>query len=140
MRLRFLFTLLNFFDFNFVKGLDKLYGTHPFHWYFTEGFTANVAFFLPIYLYSIYHVYVLQNTQKNKRTGSNIIEMKYLYSLTLFTMLVFSFGGHKEFRFILPLLPIAFVQCGYGLFHLNKRISKTMYKNILGLINIYIRK
>ncbi len=128
--------LLNFFDFNFVKGLDKLYGTHPFHWYFTEGFTANVAFFLPIYFYSIYHVYVLQSTKKNKKNSLKIIDMKYLYSLTLFTMLVFSIGGHKEFRFILPLLPITLVQCGYGLFHLEKQISKTMYKNILGLLII----
>lgn len=121
--------LFNFFEFNFVKGLDKLYGTHPFYWYFTEGFTANVAFFLPIYFYSVYNVYfVLHN--KSKYT----FEMKYLYGLTMFTMCIFSFGGHKEFRFILPLLPIVFIQCGYALFEIKQKISERSYKYILSFL------
>ena len=119
--------LFNFFDFNFVKGLDKLYGTHPFYWYFTEGFTANIAFFLPVYFFSI-HKAVYEPFSALK------LQMTYFQGLVLFTLLVFSFGGHKEFRFILPLLPLVFVQCGYGLFHIGKVTSRNSFRFILVLL------
>ena len=60
--------------------------------------------------------------------------MKYLYGLTMFTMCIFSFGGHKEFRFILPLLPIVFIQCGYALFEIKQKISERSYKYILSFL------
>ena len=119
--------LFNFFDFNFVKGLDKLYGTHPFYWYFTEGFTANTAFFLPIYFFAIYKT-VYEPSPSLK------LQMKYFHGLVLFTLFAFSFGGHKEFRFILPLLPLVFVQCGYGLFHLRNVTSKKSFGALLALL------
>lgn len=33
-----------------VKGKDKLYGVHPFSWYFAQAFPANIGTVMPLFL------------------------------------------------------------------------------------------
>jgi hypothetical protein len=47
----------------------------------------------------------------------------WLWGWALF---VYSFNAHKEFRFILPVLPIGFMYCGYGLAQLETAYALTM--------------
>ncbi|KAJ8523402.1 hypothetical protein ON010_g17578 [Phytophthora cinnamomi] len=42
------FVPFNFFKFNVLEGKDKLYGEHPWSWYFSQGYPAIVGTTLPI--------------------------------------------------------------------------------------------
>ncbi|PKA55335.1 Dol-P-Man:Man(7)GlcNAc(2)-PP-Dol alpha-1,6-mannosyltransferase [Apostasia shenzhenica] len=92
------FVPLNFLKFNFLSSGGDYYGTHAWHWYFTQGFPAMVFTFLPYSLYGIYY-------SKEWRLSGLIAWVLGIYSLL----------GHKEFRFVLPVLPIALIFSGYTL-------------------------
>ncbi|KAL5548873.1 hypothetical protein UlMin_004104 [Ulmus minor] len=94
---------LNFLKFNFLSSGGDYYGTHPWHWYFTQGFTVMLFTFLPFSVAGILH-------SKQWKLSGLIAWVVGLYS-TL---------GHKEFRFVLPVLPIALIFSGYSLASLSK--------------------
>ncbi|KNA07616.1 hypothetical protein SOVF_170180 isoform A [Spinacia oleracea] len=89
---------LNFLKFNFLSSGGDYYGTHPWHWYFTQGFPVMIFTFLPFSL-------------------AGIIESKHwkLSGVIGWVIGIYSVLGHKEFRFILPILPIALIFSGYSL-------------------------
>lgn len=97
---------LNFLKFNFLSSGGDYYGTHPWHWYFTQGFTVMIFTFLPFMVVGI-------------------IQSKHwkLSGLILWVLGVYSVLGHKEFRFVLPVLPIALVYSGYSLAMLSQQYS-----------------
>lgn len=72
---------LNFLKFNFLSSGGDYYGTHKWHWYFTQGFTVMVFTFLP---FSI----------------AGIIKSKHwkLSGLIAWVLGLYSVLGHKEFR------------------------------------------
>ncbi|KAK9210514.1 hypothetical protein WN944_002885 [Citrus x changshan-huyou] len=94
---------LNFLKFNFLSSGGDYYGTHKWHWYFTQGFTVMVFTFLP---FSI----------------AGIIKSKHwkLSGLIAWVLGLYSVLGHKEFRFVLPVLPIALIFSGYSLAVMEK--------------------
>lgn len=105
----------NFLRFNFLSSGGDYYGTHPWHWYFTQGFSVMLFTFLPF-------------------TLAGIICSKHwkLSGLIGWVIGIYSILGHKEFRFVLPVLPIALMFSGYSLASLrtpdspigkNKRIT-----------------
>ncbi|XP_021771583.1 GPI mannosyltransferase 3-like [Chenopodium quinoa] len=111
---------LNFLKFNFLSSGGDYYGTHPWHWYFTQGFPVMIFTFLPFSL-------------------AGIIDSKHwkLSGLIGWVIGIYSLLGHKEFRFILPILPIALMFSGYTLAALeapdlpmgkNKKASTTHTK------------
>ncbi|CAN4084330.1 unnamed protein product [Withania somnifera] len=89
---------LNFLKFNFLTSGGDYYGTHVWHWYFSQGFTVMVFTFLPFTLAGIF---------KSKQWK--------LSGLIAWSLSVYSLLGHKEFRFVLPVLPIALMFAGYWL-------------------------
>ncbi|WOG93982.1 hypothetical protein DCAR_0313272 [Daucus carota subsp. sativus] len=89
---------LNFLRFNFLSSGGDYYGTHVWHWYFTQGFSVMLFTFIP---FSIYGVIL----SKQWKLSGLIIWVLGLYSVL----------GHKEFRFVLPVLPIALMFSGYHL-------------------------
>ncbi|KAJ8446054.1 hypothetical protein Cgig2_017556 [Carnegiea gigantea] len=107
---------LNFLKFNFLSSGGDYYGTHPWHWYFTQGFPVMIFTFLP---FSVAGVIYSKNWK--------------LCGLIGWVIGIYSVLGHKEFRFVLPVLPIALMFSGYSLAALNtqelplgksKRITK----------------
>ncbi|XP_011018110.1 PREDICTED: GPI mannosyltransferase 3 isoform X1 [Populus euphratica] len=102
---------LNFLKFNFLSSGGDYYGTHKWHWYFSQGFTVMLFTFLP---FSI--------------AGS--IKSKYwkLSGLIAWVLIVYSIQGHKEFRFVLPMLPIALMFSGYSLSVMAKSDSDSRRK------------
>ncbi|DBA00349.1 TPA: hypothetical protein N0F65_000534 [Lagenidium giganteum] len=92
------FVPFNFVRFNVLEGKDRLYGVHRLDWYFTEGFPAITATSLPFFLVGQF------TAPRSKR------ELAYVI---WWTMLVYSKTAHKEFRFVLPLLPAAHVYAGF---------------------------
>ncbi|CAN1841552.1 Mannosyltransferase APTG1 [Linum perenne] len=92
------FVPLNFLKFNFLSSGGDYYGTHPWHWYFSQGFSVMLFTFLP---FSI----------------AGIIKSRHwkLSGLVAWVLILYSILGHKEFRFVLPVLPIALMFSGYSL-------------------------
>ncbi|KAI8017592.1 GPI mannosyltransferase 3 [Camellia lanceoleosa] len=89
---------LNFLKFNFLSSGGDYYGTHKWHWYFTQGFSVMLFTFLPFSIAGIIR-------SKQWKLSGLIAWVLGLYSVL----------GHKEFRFVLPVLPIALMFSGYSL-------------------------
>ncbi|KAI5414849.1 hypothetical protein KIW84_040350 [Lathyrus oleraceus] len=89
---------LNFLKFNFLSSGGDYYGTHKWHWYFTQGFTVMVFSHIPFCIAGIIY------SKQWKFTG-----------LLAWVLGFYSILGHKEFRFVLPVLPIALIFSGYSL-------------------------
>ncbi|XP_008335169.1 GPI mannosyltransferase 3 [Cynoglossus semilaevis] len=94
----------NFLKFNIFHGVADFYGSHPWHWYFTQGFAVVMGPHLPFFL----HGSVLA-----------IKKHKILLATVVWTVVVYSFLPHKEFRFIYPVLPFCMVFCGASLANLK---------------------
>ncbi|XP_045142382.1 GPI mannosyltransferase 3 isoform X1 [Echinops telfairi] len=94
----------NFLQFNVLQNLGAFYGSHPWHWYFSQGFPVVVGTHLPFFIH-----------------GCFLAPKRYRVLLVtiLWTVLVYSMMSHKEFRFIYPVLPFCMVFCGYSLNHLK---------------------
>uniref|UniRef100_A0A4X1TEU1 Mannosyltransferase n=1 Tax=Sus scrofa TaxID=9823 RepID=A0A4X1TEU1_PIG len=90
----------NFLKFNVLQNLGSFYGSHPWHWYFSQGFPAVLGTHLPFFIHGCFL------TPKRYRI--------FLVTV-LWTLLVYSMLSHKEFRFIYPVLPFCMVFCGYSL-------------------------
>eukprot|EP01102_Stenamoeba_stenopodia_P006754 TRINITY_DN1883_c0_g1_i1.p1 TRINITY_DN1883_c0_g1~~TRINITY_DN1883_c0_g1_i1.p1 ORF type:complete len:522 (-),score=35.79 TRINITY_DN1883_c0_g1_i1:81-1646(-) len=92
----------NFIRFNVLQDVGSFYGTHPWHWYLTQGYPTVLFTLLPLALAGCY--------------------LSRSYSLALIILwfnFVFSFLSHKEFRFVFPVLPPAITYCGYSLSQLQ---------------------
>ncbi|XP_025012080.1 mannosyltransferase APTG1 isoform X2 [Ricinus communis] len=89
---------LNFLKFNFLSSGGDYYGTHKWHWYFSQGFSVMLFTFLP---FSI--------------AGSIKSKCWKFSGLIAWVLILYSVLGHKEFRFVLPVLPIALMFSGYAL-------------------------
>ncbi|PNI74746.1 PIGB isoform 6 [Pan troglodytes] len=94
----------NFLKFNVLQNLGTFYGSHPWHWYFSQGFPVILGTHLPFFIHGCYLA--------PKR-------YRILLVTVLWTLLVYSMLSHKEFRFIYPVLPFCMVFCGYSLTHLK---------------------
>ncbi|CAN6466607.1 unnamed protein product [Victoria cruziana] len=97
------FVPLNFVKFNFFSSGGDYYGTHRWHWYFSQGFPAMLFTFAPFTIVGIW---------QSK-------EWK-LFGLVAWVLGIYSILGHKEFRFVLPVLPIALMFSGYTLAKIGK--------------------
>ncbi|XP_028562723.2 GPI alpha-1,2-mannosyltransferase 3 isoform X1 [Podarcis muralis] len=96
---------LNFLKFNVLQNVATFYGSHPWHWYFTQGFLVVLGPHLPFFLHGCF--------QASKRHGILLV-------VVLWTVAVYSTLSHKEFRFIYPVLPICMVFCGHSLKQLKR--------------------
>ncbi|KAG5881606.1 hypothetical protein JTB14_030303 [Gonioctena quinquepunctata] len=95
----FVVTVYEFIKFNLVEDIGSFYGTQPWHWYLSSGLPAILGIeFIPFVLAS---VVVL----KNRKVHPN--ELVILGTI-VFALALYSFLPHKEFRFILSLLPLVF--------------------------------
>ncbi|KAG8001524.1 GPI mannosyltransferase 3 [Nibea albiflora] len=94
----------NFLKFNIFYSVADFYGSHPWHWYFTQGFTVVIGPHLPLFLY-----------------GCTLAFRRYkiLLAAVIWTLVVYSLLPHKEFRFIYPVLPFCMVFCGISLANLK---------------------
>lgn len=90
-------TPLEFFKANIVENIGSFYGSLPWHWYFIIGLpTVLGAFTIPF-------LFAVAQTVKDQKVHRE----QYVLLLTvLFSLCVYSVLVHKEFRFILPLLPM----------------------------------
>jgi GPI mannosyltransferase 3 len=88
---------LGSFHFNAIQKLADLYGTHPAHWYLTSGLPTVAGLLLPFALYSFWLFATGASTCPGQRN---------LWIITISYVAAVSLSSHKEFRFILPVLPL----------------------------------
>ncbi|XP_062326533.1 GPI mannosyltransferase 3 [Osmerus eperlanus] len=90
----------NFLKFNILHNVAEFYGSHPWHWYLSQGFVAVIGPHLPLFLH-----------------GCMLAPKKYriLLVTVIWTVAVYSLLAHKEFRFIYPVVPLCMVFCGISL-------------------------
>ncbi|KAM4747857.1 GPI mannosyltransferase 3 [Rhinophrynus dorsalis] len=98
----------NFLKFNVLQNIGSFYGSHPWHWYLTQGFPVILGTHIPFFI----HGYI----QAPRR-------YRILLVAVLWTLLIYSTLSHKEFRFIYPVLPLCMVFCGFS-FSRMKRWKK----------------
>ncbi|XP_042229036.1 GPI mannosyltransferase 3-like [Homarus americanus] len=94
---RFIIVPWKFAYFNVVSGLACHYGVLPWHWYLTQGLPATLTtHLLPFILATLYYP----------------TRHKELLSVCMWSIFVYSCLGHKEFRFLLPVLPLCLCIAG----------------------------
>ncbi|XP_019614320.1 PREDICTED: GPI mannosyltransferase 3-like, partial [Branchiostoma belcheri] len=86
----------NFLEFNVLSDQGSFYGSHPWHWYLTQGFPVVMATQLFPFVFGAVKFWRKQ---------------KLVLLIVLWTVMVYSCLGHKEFRFIMPVLPLAMISC-----------------------------
>ncbi|VEU38444.1 unnamed protein product [Pseudo-nitzschia multistriata] len=91
--------VLGNFHFNVIQGNGSLYGTHPFHWYFTAGIPALTGILFPVLVYDLWF-------------GRQTRATRNLWTIIACYVVAHSASAHKEFRFLLPVLPIICLVCG----------------------------
>ncbi|EPZ34938.1 Adaptin ear-binding coat-associated protein 1 NECAP-1 domain-containing protein [Rozella allomycis CSF55] len=115
---RLVFVMLNFLEFNVLRGLSSFYGTHPWHWYFSQGVWVISTIQYPLFIFGFF-----KSPSKE-------------YGLIVFsTILFYSALSHKEFRFIHPILPIIHLYCGVSMKSLSRKLTRIIVFLII-LFNI----
>ena len=104
-------TLFNFIRWNILEDISSEYGVHPVHWYFTQGLPTTIGTFLPL---AGYGAYIALKTRHRARV---------LVEVVAFFVGVLSMVGHKELRFLLPVLPLVHICCGLALYQISLRVS-----------------
>lgn len=89
----------NFLYYNLIKNIASFYGTHGGLWYFTVGIPTVLG--VHIFPFFLGCKDVITNKQGKARSVCVV-----LFFAILWTVVVYSMIPHKEFRFILPLLPM----------------------------------
>ncbi|XP_063044594.1 GPI mannosyltransferase 3 [Engraulis encrasicolus] len=94
----------NFLKLNVLHNVSEFYGSHPWHWYFTQGFLVVLGPHLLFFLH-----------------GCSLAPKRHrvLLFTIAWTLIVYSLLAHKEFRFIYPILPICIIFCGTSLANLT---------------------
>ena len=90
-----------------MEKISEFYGTHPWHWYFSQGIPAVIGSFLPLVVYGMY---------KSSNTNN-----KSLISMLMAVIASLSFQPHKEFRFLLPFIGPMLIFASKGLAIMEKR-------------------
>lgn len=78
---KWIFVIVNFFKFNFLSSGGAFYGTHPWHWYISQGLPVMAFTFLPLAL-----------------AGMWWSQQWELCGLIAWVFAIYSTLGHKEFR------------------------------------------
>ncbi|TFK92281.1 glycosyltransferase family 22 protein [Polyporus arcularius HHB13444] len=125
------FTPLNFLLTN-ASSVSLFYGRSPWHYYLTQAIPILSAPAIPWVLEGAY--------QAGKPTSSR--PLKTLLGLVVWTVTVYSMAGHKEWRFIHPLLPLLHILAARSLVDslggdphqsLSRRLSASHYFLTLSL-------
>ncbi|KAK9762674.1 glycosylphosphatidylinositol anchor biosynthesis [Basidiobolus ranarum] len=91
----------NFYDFNVTRNISLFYGSHPWHWYLSQGLPIISTTFIPFWIY-----------------GAIKSKHRELFFAAIWVSFGYSLLGHKEFRFIYIILPILLMYSGHGLAYL----------------------
>ncbi|CAN0028656.1 unnamed protein product [Ectocarpus sp. 6 AP-2014] len=96
---------LNFLRFNVLEGKSRIFGEQPWHWNFSQGLPAVLGAALPPALWGLWR----PCGEGGVGGGGGVVTAAGLVGLL---SVYHSTSPHKEFRFLLPVLPIAHAYAG----------------------------
>ena len=106
----------NFLQVNVLQGLSKYFGDHQFGEYIFN--------YLPKDIFKVFYPLLILGTYKYSVHHWNKKLRPDLMYISVFYIMFFSFIGHKENRFLLPILPFMFLMTGYSVPLIVKKYSK----------------
>jgi phosphatidylinositol glycan class B len=112
---------LNFVHFNALTGGAALYGTHPWYWYLSQALPILLTTAAPLALAG------LQRAGPARRS---------LAGAAAVYLAAHSAIGHKEFRFLLPIVPLAMVYAGAALAAVPDARRLAGWATLLAMSNI----
>eukprot|EP00752_Nemacystus_decipiens_P002501 g2350.t1 len=98
---------LNFLRFNVLEGNSRIFGEQAWHWNFSQGLPAVLGAALPASLWGFARPFGGEG-----RPGLGC--RRRLGWLAVWFLAYHSSSPHKEFRFLLPILPIAHAYAGWA--------------------------
>ncbi|GAB0090424.1 Mannosyltransferase [Sergentomyia squamirostris] len=110
------FTPLRFFKVNVLENIGSFYGSQPWYWYFLAGLPAVLGVNTLPFLLSIVETFT-----QPRLVG--VTRRKILLISIATTLVVFSALEHKEFRFVLPILPMCLYLCADLLSRWSRKAS-----------------
>ncbi|MHA1586344.1 MAG: glycosyltransferase family 39 protein [Candidatus Heimdallarchaeota archaeon] len=118
----FLHSPINFFKYNIVEGLSAIHGSSPWYSYFTGFYTDFAYYFLPLLL--MFFIFGFSHKRKVK---TKIM----IFSIIIFWIVVFSFLAHKEFRFVMTILPLCMIMVAAGIERVVTTLQSKRNQHIL---------
>jgi phosphatidylinositol glycan class B len=112
----------NFLNFNLVKDVSSQYGINSVHWYFTNALPT-------IFVGPLGIIPLIGGLIESKNNKPKVFKWALLWSLFVYSSL-----GHKEHRFILPLVPL----CICYLTSFVTSISKDYLKKVFAVATLLI--
>jgi len=127
------FTPLNFLRTN-MSSLSLFYGANPWHYYMTQAIPILLTTALPFTLHGIWVSMRSKSTRENN-------SLKTMLVTILWTVAVYSFAGHKEWRFLHPILPLLHIFAAKSLVDLvsNRKFRSKAQPQALTFIHRYFR-
>ena len=133
------FPQLKFVEFNLVQSLAVFYGKNRVDYYFTEGLPLLLTTALPFTAIGLYNA--LRPPQTKQTQSSEAARTKTIESILAYTVvtsvIALSLIGHKEVRFLYPLLPLLHLLAAnpiLNFFEFNARPPKIPKLAILGVL------
>ena len=115
-------TPLNFVRTN-LSSVSLFYGSNPWHYYLTQGLPILCTTSLPFVLDGIRKIWL-----NHGLTPTSQNNLKTLVGCAGWTVSVYSVAGHKEWRFLHPLLPVLHVLAAKSLVDSFSKYSKPPLK------------
>lgn len=109
-------TPVNFFKVNVLENIGSFFGTHPWYWYVTTGWPVVMGICIVPFLFSVANVL-------SGDFQANLGMRRKMCVSILFTIFVYSLLNHKEFRFLLPVLPMAMYLVADYLSRVSRRLK-----------------
>ena len=128
---RVVFTPATFFVENVVNSVSVFYGTHPWHWYLTQGLPFMLTVALPWVFIGWYRV-LTNRIQARDRDATRCIALAAVWMVATYSLL-----SHKEFRFIQSVLPMLHI-CG-ALFLASEAPNSTNISDTIRSLPRYLR-
>lgn len=95
------FPAMNFIKFNLIDNIASFYGTHPWYWYLSNALPYILLTYCPQLL-----LIVRKSLSESDDTAQ---KNKTLIYVCAGTIIVYSLSPHKEFRFLMPIVPLLLI-------------------------------
>ena len=108
-------TAYTFLKVNLMDGIAENYGTHPWHWYVTVGAAVPLFTYVPFVVVGVWVV-----ARKHRAVAGVVLPM------VGGSLAVLSMSPHKEYRFLLPIMPALVLLTAYAFEGIPLRRGRAM--------------
>ncbi len=112
---RLVLTPLTFLNRNVLQSVSLFYGSNPWHWYLSQGLPVLCLTSLPFVVQGWFAIDRRLSYARALLRYPEKVGLKLLAETTFFSIVAFSLLGHKEFRFLQPVLPLLHLLAAYSL-------------------------